>query len=162
MVKLNSSGLKVGPRGLGLSCIRDCVWGLFVLLPYPILHQRMASHIAFIPTSAFQAYTFPQCNVQHSQRQQQPINRSPAPHHPKDIPYEPHPSYLARCNTNLIIEGENLLLGHKILALSQALNNQFLTRGSAVNVADIVGGGLEVARCVVALAEEDLVGLAGL
>ncbi len=49
------------------------------------------------------------------------------------------------------------LLGRDLDALPQPLDNQLLPGQTAVDVPDVVGGGLEVAAGVVALGDEDLV-----
>jgi hypothetical protein len=55
------------------------------------------------------------------------------------------------------IDVSNLLITNQVGTLSQSFNNKVMTLCTAVDVFDVISSGLEVAGCVVALRDENVV-----
>ena len=51
----------------------------------------------------------------------------------------------------------SVVITHQVRSLSQTLDNEFLALCPTIDILDIICGGLEVAGCIVALGDEDVV-----
>jgi len=56
-----------------------------------------------------------------------------------------------------ILSPISVVITHQVRSLPQALNNELMTFCPTVDILDIIRRGLEVAGCVVALGDEDVV-----